>query len=106
MEEDFDTRIYPIATGLPYLDPERRDEMRETFKRMLCRSSKRRHGIKDADFVSSDENMTKLSIVPCEQKAAKLKPPYPMVALFSVHPLWVYTHEWSYMFGPVDENRR
>jgi hypothetical protein len=106
VEEDMETKIYPLATGISYLDPSNNEEMTKTFRKMLCRSSKRRYGIKDAEFSSSDEGMTKLTVVRCEQKAQKIEPPYPAVCLFSVHPLWVYTHEWSYLFGPVDENRR
>ena len=82
MGEDLETKIYPLATGISYLDPSDNEEMTKTFRNNLCRSSKRRYAIKDAEFSSS------------------------AVCLFSVHPLWVYTHEWSYLFGPVDENRR
>ena len=106
MEEDLETKIYPLATGISYLDPSNNEEMTKTLRKMLCRSSKRRYGIKDADFSSSDEGMTKLTVVRCEQKAQKMEPPYPALCVFSVHPLWVYSHEWSYLFGPVDENRR
>ena len=101
-----ETKIYPLATGLSYLNPDKLEDMKENFKKMLCRSSKRRHGLKDADFSSSDEGMTKMSVVTCVQKATKMEPPFPLVCLFSVHPMWVYTHEWSYMFGPVDSNRK
>jgi hypothetical protein len=106
VEEDVDTKVYPLATGIPYLDPEANEDTDKRFKRDLCRSCKRRYGIKEAEFSSSDDRMAKLTIVRCDQKAARNDPPLPVVGVFSVHPIWVYCNEWSYMFGPVDENRR
>ena len=55
VEEDLDTKIYPLATGISYLDPSNNEEMTKTFRKMLCRSRKRRYGIKDAEFSLSDK---------------------------------------------------
>lgn len=104
-EEDTDTKINPLATGLPYLEMGKRDEIFTAYKKLLKRGGTRRHGLKDSEFSSIDEGMTKFSIVQCTQKAAR-DPTVPPVGVLSVHPAWVFCHEYCYMFGTVDENRR
>ena len=101
-----DTKTHPLATGLPYLDPDKREEVFALYSRLLKRGTTRRCRLKDSEFSSIDEGMTKFSIVHCEQKAARHSKPIPPIAVFSVHPCWVFCTGWTYYFGLVDENRR
>ena len=107
MEEDLDTKLYPLATGLPYLDTnkDKVDELRTTFLKLVNRGGTRRYGIRDSEFSSIDEGMIKFDVVPCNQQAAHNDAPV-AVAVLTIHPCWVFCHEWCYLFGTVDDNRR
>lgn len=110
IEEDKDTKRYPLATGIPYLEPylnkEKQEELVKSYRKVLRRGSKRRHGIKDSDFSSIDEGMTKFSVVECVQRAARHPIPIPPVGIYSIHPNWMFCNEWCYMYGFVDDNRK
>lgn len=103
-----DTKVYPLATGLPYLDTDKKksEEFVTKYKNLVRRGGTRRYSLKDSEFSSIDEGMTKLSVVHCDQKAACNATPIPPVAVFSIHPCWVFCHEWCYLFSTIDDNRR
>ena len=82
------------------------DEIFTAYKKLLKRGGTRRHGLKDSEFSSIDEGMTRFTIVQSTQKACKHTTPIPPVGVLSVHPAWVFCHEYCYLFGTVDENRR
>lgn len=105
IEEDLENKVYPLATGLPYLKMGHSDEVFTAYKKLLKRGGTRRHGLKDSEFSSIDESMTRFTIVQSNQRACQ-HTTLPTVGVLSVHPAWVFCHEYVYLFSTVDENRR
>ena len=106
VEENKEDKSYPLATGIPFAHTDNREEICADFKKLFKRGGTRRHGIKDSEVSTIDQGMMKMDILQCAQTASHNISPYPYVGVLSVHPAWVFCHEWCYMFGTVDANRR